>query len=235
MSTLTRPRTEAQRAAARANGAKSQGPVTAEGKTTSSRNALRHGLTASSLLLSAEDRPEFDAFLAAYVEALQPRGPIQEDLVEEIAVAKWLQHRCWRFSATLIDNSAHRRRKYNEEYCQARTPFEHAALAFDDGVRNAGTFALLDRYAARHAREYHRALDKLEKLQQMRGCQEAEEEISPNEPEPEQPKSNQQPGIVIPIRPDPSPASTGPAEASPATPPHREPSDPDAAPGGESS
>jgi hypothetical protein len=45
------PRTEAQIAASRANGLKSRGPVTAEGKAASRRNALKHGMAGEGVVI----------------------------------------------------------------------------------------------------------------------------------------------------------------------------------------
>jgi hypothetical protein len=46
---------------ARINGAKSKGPVTPEGKKTSSRNSLKHGFAATqNVVISLEDEPEWN-------------------------------------------------------------------------------------------------------------------------------------------------------------------------------
>jgi hypothetical protein len=52
-----RPRTPAQIEASRRNGARSKGPVTAEGKARASRNALKHGLTATHHLVPRTRSP----------------------------------------------------------------------------------------------------------------------------------------------------------------------------------
>jgi hypothetical protein len=60
--------------AARRNGAKSKGPVTAQGKAKSSRNAFRHGLCSKILIVADEDQEEFDELRDSYMETFQPRN-----------------------------------------------------------------------------------------------------------------------------------------------------------------
>jgi len=75
--------------AARANGAKSRGPATSEGRAKSSRNSLRHGLSAKSVLLPAESREQFHLLLDAHIQQFHPANPVEMDLVEAMAVARW--------------------------------------------------------------------------------------------------------------------------------------------------
>ena len=51
---------------ARTNEAKSNDPVTEEGKATSSRNSLRHGLRAKAVVLPDESQEEFDELREAF-------------------------------------------------------------------------------------------------------------------------------------------------------------------------
>ena len=178
---MPKPRTEAQRAAARVNGAKSKGPTTEEGKAKSALNALRHGLLAGSLVLTSESRAKFDALLSAYLDEYQPEGQTENDLVEEITAAKWQQQRCWTLTTALLDVTMDRMAKEISNEFQQIDNAARTALAFAKQTDESGALTLLHRYAARHARDYHRALDKLRQIQSERR---PEQELQ-NEPKPD--------------------------------------------------
>src|SRR5687767_134378 len=65
--------TQKQIDSARRNGAKSNGPITSEGKARSSQNALKHGLAANpEILLDTENNDSYDRLLESYIEAYSP-------------------------------------------------------------------------------------------------------------------------------------------------------------------
>ena len=199
------PRTEAQRAASRANGARSRGPATTAGKAIASRNATRHGccctaadfegrhaLAAGTLVLTSESRPKFEALLAGYLHEYQPAGQTETDLVEELAAAKWLQrreraaaHDKARNSA-ILDLAMERMAGDVELEFGKVSDSERTALAFLAETDRSAALQFLSRYAARHTRDWHRALDKLREIQRERRSaepvSEPEEVDLPNEP-----------------------------------------------------
>ena len=64
---------------ARTNGAKSHGPITEEGRKTSSMNALKYGLTAHTVVLPNENLEEYDLLLDTYFNDLQPINIFERD------------------------------------------------------------------------------------------------------------------------------------------------------------
>src|SRR5579862_6412434 len=74
---------------ARANGAKSSGPVTPEGRAASSRNSLRHGFTAASVVLPTESSEDFQSLLDSYIHQFHPQGGVEIDLIQTMAAARW--------------------------------------------------------------------------------------------------------------------------------------------------
>lgn len=72
----------------RSNGRKSKGPVSSEGKASSSLNALKHGILSSQLYIFCDvgmSREEFSEFLGSIFEAMQPVGMMEELLVDRLA------------------------------------------------------------------------------------------------------------------------------------------------------
>lgn len=80
---------ERQVAANRQNAQKSTGPRTCAGKRRSRRNALRHGLTAETVLEQFEDPAEYRAFEKAVIADLAPATTIERALVLRLASLLW--------------------------------------------------------------------------------------------------------------------------------------------------
>src|SRR5882762_765859 len=75
---------------ARVNGAKSQGPKTAEGRAKSSRNATKHGLSSRNpLVLECENDDDFQALHLNQMEIHQPATLAEKDLVDQMVAARW--------------------------------------------------------------------------------------------------------------------------------------------------
>jgi hypothetical protein len=195
---MPKSRTEAQRAAARANGAKSQGPTTPEGKAKSALNSLRHGLLAGLLVLRTESDAKFLAILNGYLDEYHPEGQTENRLVEVIAAAQWLEERCWVLTTALIDITMDRMEHEIAAEFREIDNATRTALAFLKEADQSAALVLLNRYAARHNREWHRAIDKLRKIQKERreGAAVPDSplathhsplatEVLPNEPEPD--------------------------------------------------
>ena len=161
----------------RANGAKSHGPVTEEGKQRAAANSLKHGLTAETLVLSNEKRDEFDRILAANDAEFTPQSESQMHLVRELSAAQWRQYRCWAIETSkfdmqmdiMEDELAVKFRKIDEPVRQA--------LAFD-ALAEKTSFTVLIRYESNFRRQYHKALSALLAIRKERSKQQ--------QPQPEQ-------------------------------------------------
>jgi hypothetical protein len=169
-------RTEKQRAASRANGTLSHGPVTPEGKAASSRNSLRHGLRAQTLVLANEHSEILDTLIAELTEEFQPETNTEHGLVLDMAYAKWRQYRTWlsetgEINKHMLDN----RQSLDDAYIHIEESVRTAA-AVQSSLRHSRALDLYNRAEGRYARQYHRALVALTALQKNKKCT--------NEPEP---------------------------------------------------
>ena len=151
---------------ARANGAKSHGPKTEEGRKKSSRNAVKHGLYSASVVLSTEPRKQYNAMLDAYVQQFQPEGPVELDLVEEMVGAKWRQRRLRAIESELLEEEMDDVEKWFRDRGKEYNNLSVLTRAYRRQA--ASTLALLTRHEARLERAYSRALKNLLELQRLR-------------------------------------------------------------------
>src|SRR6201982_3475382 len=83
----------------RRNAQLSTGPVTDEGKTRSRQNAVRHGLTAETVIDALEDAEDYAAFEMAITADYDAQSAVERELVLRLASLLWRLRR-----ATAIEN-----------------------------------------------------------------------------------------------------------------------------------
>jgi hypothetical protein len=81
--------TSAQIAANQLNAQLSTGPTSEIGKTTSSRNALKTGLTGRTVLLSSDDAALYEAHINQFANRFAPEGDEARNLVQALADTEW--------------------------------------------------------------------------------------------------------------------------------------------------
>jgi len=175
-------------ATSRANGAKSHGPVTAEGKARSASNASTHGIFKSPFVLRNEQDAPFLQLEAEFIEEWDPQGPTETALVDQMLICRWRLKRIWEAEAAAIDlqmddDAAELARKYKsfDEACRTATAMKHLC---DD----SNFLTLLQRYDTSLSRQFDRALVRLRQLKRHRVPEPQPDQIDTkklqNEPEP---------------------------------------------------
>ncbi len=125
--------------------ATSTGPKTDTGKATSSRNALRHGLTAKQIVLPGEDPAEYEALRDSLTLAHQPAEGLESIVIDQIAQCVWRLNRARRMEADTLEE-------------QLTRPAGESGNELDKVLR----------YMAAIERELHRSVRELTNLQSTR-------------------------------------------------------------------
>jgi len=73
----------------RRNALKSTGPKTPDGRRRSCRNALRHGLTAETVIVGLEDPKDYKAFQAAVISDYDAESAVEREMVLRLASILW--------------------------------------------------------------------------------------------------------------------------------------------------
>jgi len=180
-----------QTEANRENAQRSTGPRTPEGKSKSSKNALKHGLTAAQLVLPTESPEEYDEHAAQLRDEHDPSTPTEHLLVDQLITASWRLRR-----ARIIETTYYQQRATE----LARYPDDPPHMITTIFRLCSETLDSLARREARIERSFYRALHELQRLKKER-------QKEPNKKVQNKPIS--QPNSMIPFTdapPDPSPA-----------------------------
>jgi hypothetical protein len=95
-----------QIAANRLNALKSTGPTTEEGKQSSRCNAVRHGLTAETVIADLEDAADYQAFEAAVIADYDAQTAVERELVLRLASALWRLRRAIGIESGIFESVA---------------------------------------------------------------------------------------------------------------------------------
>jgi hypothetical protein len=140
----------------RRNARLSTGPVTEEGKKRSRQNALRHGLTAETVIDALEDAEDYGAFEMAVTSDYDAQSAVERELVLRLASLLWRLRRATAIEAGLFKQQARqllqfrRRRQTHRERQKIIDSMYRNAIAEDDVLhdRHEPANRLEDRFAS---------------------------------------------------------------------------------------
>ena len=125
----------------RCNARLSTGPVTEEGKSRSRRNAVRHGLTAETVIDALEDAEDYAAFEMAVTSDYDAQSAVERELVLRLASLLWRLRRATAIEAGLFKQQAcqllqcRRQRQIRRERQKIIDGMYRNAIAAEDDVR----------------------------------------------------------------------------------------------------
>jgi hypothetical protein len=162
---------------ARINGARSNGPVTAEGKAASAQNSLKHGLTSSRVVLPHESQDDYDKLAVSFTNRFKPADELETELVQEMAAARWRLRRIETMESALFKKAIRQQREALGVDAD-ESDVQDAAYA---EVADSKSYRMLVRHAAQLRRAYEKAWKELQLIQEHRKSEKNNEELQ-NEP-----------------------------------------------------
>jgi cell fate (sporulation/competence/biofilm development) regulator YlbF (YheA/YmcA/DUF963 family) len=96
----------------RRNARKSTGPLTQEGKQRSRCNAVRHGLTAETVIAALEEAEDYQAFEAAVVADYDAQSAVERELVLRLASLLWRLRRATTMETGLFEIQANHLKEF---------------------------------------------------------------------------------------------------------------------------
>jgi hypothetical protein len=157
---------ERQMLANRANAEKSTGPKTRAGKHNSSRNALKHGLTAETIVVGDEDPAKFEELRARLEREFQPETAIECLLVDRLAADAWRLLRIPVFEAAYMEFAYKRVRAQDRRDRMLKSSFGRFADEEDDDESATPTLKKMAAWLS-SSEQFHNALARLSRYETM--------------------------------------------------------------------
>jgi len=147
----------------RRNAQRSTGPRTPEGRAAVRLNGVQHGLSAKTIALRGESAEDFQALLDSLEAEFQPSTPMQEAVVQDIAVSTWRLRRHHHVEGAYQHMRLEDLRPIQEEYRPGLD--DHGKLAYMvNSQETAQTMGNLARYESHIRRSLEKSLQILDRL-----------------------------------------------------------------------
>jgi len=141
----------------RINGAKSHGPVTAEGKQRSCLNRTTHGMRSSRVLLHNECQDTYNNLAELFFKLFSPKDIFEHELVSNMINARWRIRRLEAASAANLDLAMEEARPdFEKKYGNIDATHEHA-LAYRAIAQSSGNNDIMGRHEDRQHRLFDRS------------------------------------------------------------------------------
>ena len=128
----------------RRNARLSTGPITEEGKKKSRRNALRHGLTAETVIDVFEDADDYAAFEMVVTADYDAQSAVERELVLRLASLLWRLRRVTAIEAGLFKEQARQLLRFGRGHQRRRQKIRFCPL----GADGSSTVDVADQYDA---------------------------------------------------------------------------------------
>jgi hypothetical protein len=152
------------------NAQRSTGPKTAQGAANSSKNAIKHGLTARDTVLASESKEEYEQHLQAVVTSLDAVGDMEMILAQRVADCAWRLRRVMRIESQLFNSG--------EDEAQVDAIFRPAGVFQQSSIGVGAAFSRMEtsnsiisnlsKYESVIERNMYRALHEVQRLRASR-------------------------------------------------------------------
>jgi hypothetical protein len=186
--------TSAQINANRENAQKSTGPTSEAGSARSSQNAVRHGLTGQTLVLTPEEAESYSIHVREYMAKYEPADHYQRQLVQDLADSDWGIHQIFLLQSSTISYM----QKLSRRLAEAADPEAEAEILAND-ARAVRKLATLNSYENRKRRASKMLREQIDEI----SVQETASNLNETNTEPEI-------GFVNPDAVDPEPPASQP-------------------------